>query len=76
MPQAFAHFLLLCVGPSATPAPYGMQDRSVFPIVLAVQKLSGVGADSIFMGVVRNRVDEDPNTVKVRGGAVVFDNHV
>jgi hypothetical protein len=42
----------------------------VFPIVLAVQKLSGVGADSIFMGVVRNRVDEDPNMVKVRGAVV------
>jgi molybdopterin synthase catalytic subunit len=40
----------------------------VFPIVLAVQKLSGVGANSIFMGVVRNRVDDDPNMVKVGRG--------
>eukprot|EP00883_Tetradesmus_obliquus_P002715 jgi/Sobl393_1/12921/SZX78204.1 len=41
------------------------KDRSVFPILLAVQKLSGVGADAIFMGVLRNRVDDDPNIVRV-----------
>jgi hypothetical protein len=46
--------------------PCTLQDRSVFPILLAVQKLSGVGADSIFMGVIRNRVDDDPSVVKVR----------
>jgi hypothetical protein len=44
----------------------------VFPIVLAVQKLSGVGADSIFMGVIRDRVDDDPYTVKVRGCIVAL----
>lgn len=43
------------------------KDRSVFPISLAVQKLSGIGSDSIFMAIVRTSVADDETVVKVCG---------
>jgi hypothetical protein len=43
----------------------GLQDRSLFPIDLFVTKLSGVGADAVFLGIVRVAADEDAQLVSL-----------
>jgi hypothetical protein len=40
-----------------------MQNRSMFPIQLAVTRLSGVGADQLLMGVVRPALSADEHAV-------------
>ncbi|KAG2493479.1 hypothetical protein HYH03_008295 [Edaphochlamys debaryana] len=39
------------------------KDRFVFPLKIAVTKVSGTGADSLFMGVLKP-AEDDPNTVR------------
>ena len=41
------------------------KDRSVFPMTLVVTKISGSGADSVFLGVMRTTNNDDANLVKV-----------
>jgi hypothetical protein len=41
------------------------KERYVFPISIAVTKVSGTGQDSVFMGVAKPAPD-DPSCVKVR----------
>lgn len=39
------------------------KDRFVFPVRIAVTRVSGSGADSIFMGVIKP-LEQDPDTIK------------
>lgn len=41
------------------------RDHAVFPVDLAVTKISGTRQDSIFMGVLRPAINNDPKLVKV-----------
>lgn len=50
---------------SQTPFSHPFQERHVFPANIGVSKVSGSGADALFMGVLRPAPD-DPTTVKVR----------
>lgn len=43
-----------------------LQDRSIFPLSLFIQRLSGVGADTIFMGIMRpTHTQVDINVVRL-----------
>jgi hypothetical protein len=42
-----------------------MQDRSLFPVMLCATRLSGVGADMLFMGLIRHMAPASSNGTAV-----------
>lgn len=42
-----------------------LQDHTLFPVTLLVRRLSGRGQESVFMGVLKQVQESDPNLVRV-----------
>jgi hypothetical protein len=47
-----------------------LQDRTLFPVDLFVTKLSGVGADAVFLGIVRIAADDDAQLVSLLASTI------